>query len=286
MGAYRGRGLHGETVEAVGARIVSGEVAEGETLDFAALGAELDVSLTALREALKVLAAKGLVDARPRRGTYVTPRARWNLLDADVMRWEFAGDRGRRGTLFRDLAQVRAAVEPACARAAAERRTEADLAAMEEALATMAACFEDQSAADGGAVENGGGGGYGGADPGRAVAADLAFHRALFAATHNELFARMDQFIEAGLAVRDRMVHAAPHVDPVPVHRAVLEAVRARAPADAEAAVHRLLDQSVRDTRELADGTEAAAGDTAGQEGAPGQGAPGQGAPERGGASG
>jgi GntR family transcriptional regulator, galactonate operon transcriptional repressor len=234
MGAYRGRGLHGETVEAVGARIVSGRIAEGETLDFAALGAELDVSLTALREALKVLAAKGLVDARPRRGTYVTPRARWDLLDADVMRWEFAGARARRGKLFRDLAQVRAAVEPACARAAAERRDDADLAAMEEALAAMAACFADGSG-----------------DPGGAVTADLAFHRALFAASHNELFARMDQFIEAALAARDRMVHAAPHVDPVPVHRAVLEAIRAGSPAEAEAAVHRLLEQAARDTREL-----------------------------------
>ncbi|NLU69984.1 FadR/GntR family transcriptional regulator [Streptomyces sp. HNM0574] len=227
MAAYRGRGVHGKTVEDLGTRIVSGRMPEGHTLDLAALETELDVSLTALREALKVLAAKGLVDARQRRGTYVTPRGRWNLLDADVMRWEFAAAGPERGGgLLRDLAEVRAAVEPACARSAALRRTEADLEALDGALAAMAAAY---------------------GDPARAVEADLAFHRALFAASHNELLARMDLFIEAGLAQRDRLVHAAPHEDPVPVHRAVLDAVRARDPEAAESAVRRLLAQARRD---------------------------------------
>lgn len=229
MAAYPGRGVHGRTVEELGGRIVSGRIAEGQTLDFAALGAELDVSLTALREALKVLAAKGLVDARQKRGTFVTDRSRWNLLDVDVMRWEFeSGGAQRSDKLIEDLAQVRTAVEPACARAAAEHRTEGDLTALEEALAAMADW---------------------GGDPGRAVEADLAFHRAVLAATHNELFARMDLFFGAALAQRDRLVHAAPHQDPVPVHRAVLEAIRARDPEAAETAVRELLDQSARDAQ-------------------------------------
>ena len=62
---HRARGLHGQTVEVLARRIVSGALAEGATLDLTALQDELDISLTALREALKVVAAKGMVDARP-----------------------------------------------------------------------------------------------------------------------------------------------------------------------------------------------------------------------------
>ncbi|MEV6108883.1 FCD domain-containing protein [Streptomyces sp. NPDC051940] len=233
MAAYRGRGVHGRTVEILGTRIVSGELAEGATLDIAGLGRELDVSLTALREALKVLAAKGLLDARQKRGTFVTPRGGWNLLDADVMRWEFAG--ARRAALFADLAEVRAAVEPACAEAAARRRTPADLAALDRALDDMARAHTA-------------------GDPARAAAADLAFHRALYTATHNELFARMDLFIEIPLAERDRVVHAADADDPVPVHRAVLQAVRAGSPEAARDAVRVLLEKAARDLRAVLKG--------------------------------
>lgn len=70
----RPRGVHGQTVEALASRILSGELAEGQTLDLPALREELDVSLTALREALKALTAKGMIDARQKRGTFVRPR--------------------------------------------------------------------------------------------------------------------------------------------------------------------------------------------------------------------
>jgi DNA-binding FadR family transcriptional regulator len=89
-----------------------------------------------------------------------------------------------------------------------------------------------------------------------AVAADLAFHRALLAASHNELLERMDQVLASGLAARDRLVHGPGHhpSDPVPGHRAVLAAIRARDPDAAEAAMHRLLAQAARDLAELSAG--------------------------------
>src|ERR1700709_930799 len=59
---HRPRGVHGQTVESLAAGILSNEYAEGSVLDLPALQQELDVSLTALREALKVLTAKGLID--------------------------------------------------------------------------------------------------------------------------------------------------------------------------------------------------------------------------------
>ncbi|MFD8718873.1 FadR/GntR family transcriptional regulator [Streptomyces sp. NPDC059629] len=233
MTPYARRGVHGQTVEALARRILGGEIPEGATLDLVALQSELDVSLTALRESLKVLAAKGMVDARQKRGTFVRARADWNLLDADVLRWQFEGGRTTDAdrSLLHNLAEVRAIIEPAAVRLAAERRTDTDLVALEEALDAM------------GRHET---------DPGHAVDADLAFHRALLAATHNELLERMEMVIESGLAHRDRIVHSSPHSeDPVPAHRAVLDAVRDGDPRAAETAMRALLAQAGRDLARL-----------------------------------
>ncbi|WP_328931279.1 MULTISPECIES: FadR/GntR family transcriptional regulator [unclassified Streptomyces] len=244
MTPYARRGVHGQTVELLARRILGGEIAEGATLDLVGLQSELDVSLTALRESLKVLAAKGMVDARQRRGTFVRPRAEWNLLDADVLRWQFEGASTSESdrALLHNLAEVRAIIEPAAVRLAAERRTDADLAALDGALDAM---------------------GEQGTDATHAVEADLAFHRALLTATHNELLERMEMVIESGLAHRDRIVHSAPHSeDPVPAHRAVLDAVRDRDSQAAEAAMRALLDQAGRDLDRIGDSEEDAPADS------------------------
>ncbi|GHJ42418.1 FadR/GntR family transcriptional regulator [Streptomyces sp. TS71-3] len=235
MSPYARRGVHGQTVETLARRVLSGEFPEGATLDLVALQSELDVSLTALRESLKVLAAKGMVDARQKRGTFVRARSDWNLLDADVLRWQFAESTVSEpnGPLLHNLDEVRGIVEPAAARLAAERRTEEDLTALDEALAAMG---EEEGTAH------------------HAVESDLAFHRALLAATHNELLERMEMVIESGLAHRDRLVHSTGRADdPVPSHRAVLEAVRAGDPPGAEHAMRALLAQALRDVDRVRD---------------------------------
>ncbi|MFD7133463.1 FadR/GntR family transcriptional regulator [Streptomyces sp. NPDC059894] len=236
MAPYSGRGVHGQVVHKLGARIVGGEIAEGEILDIGALGAELDVSLTVMREALKVLAGKGLTDARQKRGTYVRERAHWNLLDPDVIHWRMETGDGTQ--LLRDLADIRSIVEPAAAHRAALHRTDADLAALEAALEAM-----DRPRAD----------------PAAAAEADAAFHRALLAATGNEMLRRMDMLLEPGLRERDRMVHAHGDADdPVPSHRAVLDAVRDRDPARAESAMLDLLAKATEDLAHLAGAADTA----------------------------
>ncbi|GAB3404036.1 FadR/GntR family transcriptional regulator [Flindersiella endophytica] len=231
MAAYSGRGIHGQTVEYVGRRILVGDLKEGETIDVVALEAELDVSRTVVREAIRVLTAKGLVGARQKRGTFVRPRAEWNLLDRDILRWQFEG-RSDRG-FFEHLQEVRSIVEPAGARLAAQRRTPEDIAALEAAL-------DDMGRAD---------------DVAAATRADLAFHRALLTASHNELLLRMEAIIEAGLMVRDRLVHAASEVpDPVPSHREVFDAVRRGSPAKAERAMRALLERAIADLHDLQSG--------------------------------
>ncbi|ADD39768.1 FadR/GntR family transcriptional regulator [Stackebrandtia nassauensis] len=235
MTNYTRRGLHGQTVREVARRILTGELPPGATIAVTELEAEMDVSRTAMREALKVLSAKGLVGARQKRGTFVRERSDWNLLDADIIRWQFA-DRSDEAFLD-NLHELRGIVEPAGVRLAAERRTEADLRAIDAALAKMATAQAE-------------------GDTTLAVTADLEFHRALLTATHNELLERMEVLIETGLATRDRLVHGAhPHDDPVPSHRAVAEAVRRGFPAAAEQAMRELLDKAKNDQRRTTGGS-------------------------------
>lgn len=222
---YDGRGLHGEVVEALGRRIIASEVTEGATLDVTALERELDVSRTVLREALRVLKAKGLVDARPKRGTFVRPRSDWRLLDPDVLRWQIE-DRSD-DQFLDDLAELRSIIEPACASLAAVRREDEDLKLLDAALEQMS---------------------FSRGDIDKAIEADLVFHRVLLGATHNELLTRLDVILGPGLASRDRLVHQAIHQDdPTPAHAAVFEAVRDGDADRAAYAAAALLEKSATD---------------------------------------
>lgn len=231
MVSYSGRGIHGMAVNRIGQRIIRGDLAPGAILDPVELERELDVSRTVIREALRVLAAKGLVDARPNRGTFVRPRDDWSLLDPDLLRWQVEDWPNR--DFLANLAEVRSIVEPAGARLAAQRRDERDLEALRMALDSMAAANESGTADE-------------------IVRADLAFHRALLMATHNELLQQMELVIEAGLRARDQLVHTHGTVpDSTPEHRAVFEAVEAAKPDGAESAMHRLLEHAARDVAAL-----------------------------------
>jgi GntR family transcriptional regulator, galactonate operon transcriptional repressor len=219
------RGLHGETVETIGSRIVNGYYEPGSQLPPQQLERELGISTTVLREALRVLAAKGLVESRQKLGTIVMPRATWSLLDADLLRWQEGNEDA---SFLDDLAEIRFIIEPAVAKLAALRRTSRDLERLRGALQAMIDA---------------------GTDGARVIEADLAFHRALLHAAHNELLTRMEFILESGLRARDVLVHnRSDWPDSVPVHTALVTAVEARDTIAAEQAVLDLLDQSIMDT--------------------------------------
>src|SRR5712691_9956727 len=139
---YPRRGVHGEIVHAIGAQILRGDLRPGDPLPTEEdLIADLAVSRTALRESIKVLAAKGLVEARPKTGTRVRDRHYWNLMDPDVLVWTMEASSD--GAFFRDVNELRRILEPAAARLAADRAEEAELDAIAASFAELETAAAD-----------------------------------------------------------------------------------------------------------------------------------------------
>lgn len=220
------RGLHGQVVDTLGGRIVGGQVGLGETIDLDALEREFGVSRTVVREAVKVLEAKGLLEARPKRGTVVRPREEWNLLDPEVVGWCF--EQGPDVRFLFALNEIRQIVEPAAARLAAGRASPEHVAALRDAFAALRA--------DRGDIE-------------ASTEDDVAFHRVILAAAGNELLVRVGALIEAGLRGRDRIAFAHDwDTDYLDRHGDVVEAIAAGDGARAEAAMKRLVEDAASHT--------------------------------------
>src|SRR5215471_18446495 len=130
--------LHHILAQDIGARILKGEFAPGALLPREAeWGRSYGVSRTAVREAIKMLMAKGLIVSRPKIGSRVQPRSSWNLLDRDVLAWYCAATDYRH--FLASMQQVRHILEPEAAALAASNHTAAQLAAIESALDGMGA---------------------------------------------------------------------------------------------------------------------------------------------------
>ncbi len=217
---YPRRGLHGELVHNIGLRILRGELRPGDSLplDDDPTG-DLNVSRTVVREAVKVLAAKGLVEARPKTGTHVRSRVYWNLMDPDVLAWRLEADPS--DTFFLDVSELRHVIEPAAAGLAAIRATEEEVAEIESAFAEMETTAPE----------------YGDAY----IAADVRFHEVILEACHNELLAHLGSTLRAVFrASFTRTRNLAERT--LALHRAVAVAIRAGDSAAAEAAMLDLIE--------------------------------------------
>lgn len=223
---YAMRGLQGRVIDGVGLQIIGGVYAPGMLLPKESeLSDEYGVSRTSVREAMRVLAAKGLVDIRQKVGTRVRQPELWNVFDSDLLRWHSEAGKGEE--VMRDLVELRQILEPAAARLAAGRASMDDLQRIDDALQAMArnpTHREDYAHAD------------------------VEFHQAVYAASHNVL---LRQF---GAVVADFMYltfsvqqDAAPRPDELvqdaESHAAVFRAIdRGNGEAAADAMLNVVLD--------------------------------------------
>lgn len=224
---YSRRSLYGRIAHEIGTQIIRGELPPGSIvpneLEFSA---SEQVSRTAFREALKVLASKGLIESRPKVGTRVRPRETWNILDPDILSWIFSS--GPDLDYGADLFELRRIIEPAAAGIAAERHTPETLQPIEQALTDMEANKDDMNA---------------GLEP------DLRFHRSIVLATGNKLLVPMIYLIESALAETIKLTTQRPQAweNSIPLHAKVLKAIQARDVDGAAKAMLKLLDSARSD---------------------------------------
>lgn len=206
-----GRNLTYALLEAVGKAIVVGHYDDSPFPTEAELAQQYAVSRSVTREAVKMLTAKGLLVARPRKGTTVQPPRAWNLFDPDVLRWML--ERKFSLDLLRQFNELRIAIEPMAAVIAAR-------AATAEGIAGIAAGYERMVAAEAGDD-----------DP---LEADIAFHIAILEASANPFYAQFRDVVTTALRTSIRFTNRFKgRTASLPQHRAVLTAIEAR---DAEAA--------------------------------------------------
>ncbi|MEJ8574824.1 FadR/GntR family transcriptional regulator [Microbaculum marinum] len=224
------RSVYGQIVDELGRQIVTGEFEPGSILPSEGdYSAKLAVSRTSFREAIKMLAGKGLVESRPKTGTRVRQRSQWHMLDPDVTTWAFEAGPDRH--YARAFFEFRGIIEPAAAALAAERRGEADLGRMRRGLAGMAAAGSRDEW----------------------IGPDLSFHRAILAATGNELLISLGHLLEPALTESFAIanVDAARRQASVPLHRAVYVAIDDGRPDDARSAMAYLLGEALVDLEEM-----------------------------------
>jgi DNA-binding FadR family transcriptional regulator len=220
--------LHGTIARQLGISIVSGKYRPGDFLRGEIISAEqLAVSRTAYREAVRILAAKGLVDARPKVGTRINPPSQWHLLDPDVLDWTFESEPDL--ALLDSLFELRNVVESAAAGLAARRRSAVHLQSMRIALEDMAVHTL--------ATERG-------------RQADLEFHTTLLLATGNPFIISLADGVRA--AIRTTTIYKQRKQplrrDPLPDHLRVFEAIAAKESAKAQQAMSALIQLARIDT--------------------------------------
>lgn len=215
-----GRNLTYALLDTVGKAIVVGRYDDSPFPTEAELAQQYAVSRSVTREAVKMLTAKGLLVARPRKGTSVQPPSAWNLFDPDVLRWML--ERKFSLDLLRQFNELRIAIEPAAAALAAQ-------AADARGIAGIEAGFQRMVAAEAGDD-----------DP---LEADIAFHIAVLEASANPFYAQFRDVVTTALRTSIRFTNRFKgRTASLPQHRAVLSAIEARDPAAARAAMSALIE--------------------------------------------
>jgi GntR family galactonate operon transcriptional repressor len=213
-----------------GKQIAQGEYEPGSALPSEAeLCERFDASRNVMREVVKVLSTKRLIDAQPHRGLFVMPRELWNFLDVDVLAWVL--EKGGDPELIGSLVEVRSLIEPAISRWAAERATAVDLVAIESSYNDMDANRDNLAAFH---------------------EADIRFHKAILLGTHNVVIQQLSDAISAlQRAIFDHTFLAdSQHMElTMKEHGALFDAIRRKNPEAAESACHDMVVRTARRAR-------------------------------------
>ncbi|MDQ0260857.1 FadR/GntR family transcriptional regulator [Sinomonas atrocyanea] len=244
-------GLHTKLVESLGSAIAEGALAEGSVIQIEELEERYAVSRSVVREALRVLAAMGLVAMRRRLGIQILPANEWNVFAPRVIQWRLAS--AGRFAQLRSLTELRGAVEPEAARLAATRASEGETAQLLELAGELWAAGQSEDAE-------------------RFLRVDTEFHRFILAASGNEMFAALHPSVAEVLAGRTHfgLMPSRPHPDALQLHMDVAAAVQRSDPDAAYAAMRAIMTRTMAELSELhAPDGGAALGDASSHRGAP-----------------
>ncbi|MBZ9848762.1 FadR family transcriptional regulator [Mesorhizobium sp. CA14] len=215
-----GASVHASLASEIGLRIVRGDYPPGTILPNEAKWSEtFDVSRSAVREAIKMLMAKSLLASRPKIGSWVEPKERWNLLDRDVLSWYATSP--DREVFLRTVQEFRHIIEPEATAFAALRRTDEQMAEISQACREMGEATNLQER----------------------TRADTRFHLAILRASGNDLLVPLGVLIESAFdhlftyttRERDDLHHAQK------LHEAIERNIRLKRPDAARNAVRKLL---------------------------------------------
>ena len=226
--------LHGQVVEAIGRDIVSEALPPGVVVKTEELRARYDVSLSVIREAVRVLESLGMVRPVRRLGLVILAMSEWTILDPLVVRWRMAVRPARQ---LRSLTELRVAIEPEAAGLAA---TYADAEAAEEIMRLAARMRAAGRTGDVSAF----------------LDADAAFHRAVLRAGGNELFASFDTVVAEILAGRtaEGLQPQFPHPDALQWHFDVADAIGGEEPDRARQAMAKIVAKAYDEMSSVWDG--------------------------------
>ncbi|MGH7120320.1 MAG: FadR/GntR family transcriptional regulator [Acetobacteraceae bacterium] len=223
-------GLVARVVTALGRAIIGGLIKPHRILPpEAELGLQFGVSRTVVREAVRVLASKGLLEVRAHTGTRVCAPEAWHRLDPAMLTWQ--SETLPKADFIRELFELRRMIEPEAAALAASRIDAGGIAELARAFQAMTHAGENVPAF---------------------FAADGAFHRALANSVGNTLVRALTSTVDVALQLSLELSLPAPRGQQrgVPLHRAVLEAIERRDPEAARAAMRRLIDDAEEDVRQ------------------------------------
>jgi len=220
--------MSSQVARIIGTKIVGGEYAPGDSLPIEGdLCTQYGVSRTTIREAIKHLAGKRLIDVQPKIGTRVLPFNDWNLLDREVLAWRLTAQFDSK--IVEDIFEMRLCFEPRASYFAACNGSAEDHRLIEKRYTKLASIVQE------------------GNDIRLAAQADLEFHMTIINLSQNGMFITIGGAIKAALRVSSEMLqrHASHPSENLALYDDVRNRIVNREPEAAADAMTRLLKASL-----------------------------------------